>query len=141
LLELRSRASHHANHRIAVRLPAKAALLRAHADFGLSVLALTLARLGWWLLDTKPAIAAGTRPFMSRTAKTVHSLFYVVILGMAASGIGMLALSGAGAILFAAAPGTLPDFWAYLPRVPHGIGARLLVALFVLHAGAALFPS
>lgn len=58
---------------------------------------------------------------------------------MAASGIGMLALSGAGAILFAGASGTLPDFWAYPPRVPHGIGAWLLVTLFVLHAGAALY--
>jgi len=118
---------------------AKAAILGAHAAVGLSVLALTLVRLGWWLLDAKPAIAAGMRPFLLRAAKTVHALFYVVILGMAASGIGMLALSGAGAILFAGASGTLPDFWAYPPRVPHGIGARLLVALFVLHAGAALY--
>ena len=103
------------------------------------MLALTLARLGWWLVDAKPAVAAGMRPLMSRAAKAVHTLFYVVILGMAASGIAMLVLSGAGAILFAGAPGTLPDFWAYPPRSLHGIGARLLLALFVLHAGAALY--
>jgi cytochrome b561 len=118
---------------------AKAAILRVHAVLGFGILALTLARLAWWFIDAKPALVAGTRPFMARAAKTVHALFYVVILGMGASGIGMLALSGAGAMLFAGAPGTLPDFWAYAPRVPHGIGARAFIALFALHAGAALY--
>jgi cytochrome b561 len=33
----------------------------------------------------------------------------------------------------------LPGFWKYPPRVPHGIGARLLLGLFVLHVGAALY--
>ncbi|MCK6450212.1 MAG: cytochrome b/b6 domain-containing protein [Alphaproteobacteria bacterium] len=118
---------------------AKAAILRVHAVLGLGVLALTLARLGWWFIDAKPAIMAGTRPFVSRAAKTVHALLYVVILGMAASGIGMLLLSGAGALLFGGASGTLPDFRAYPPRVPHGIGTRVLVALIILHTGAALY--
>ena len=65
-------------------------------------------------------------------------LFYIVILGMAASGIGLLALSGAGQMLFGANPGPLPNFSDFLPRGPHGLGARLMLALFVLHAGAAL---
>ncbi|MEM7501840.1 MAG: cytochrome b/b6 domain-containing protein, partial [Pseudomonadota bacterium] len=30
-------------------------------------------------------------------------------------------------------------FWDYLPRRPHGLGARLMVALIVFHAGAALY--
>ena len=33
----------------------------------------------------------------------------------------------------------MPDFWNYKPRIRHGIGARLMVALFVFHAGAALY--
>jgi cytochrome b561 len=68
----------------------------------------------------------------------VHILFYIVILGMIASGIGMVALSGAGPVIFGG-EGTLPDFWKVPPRVPHGIGARLLLALLVLHTGAALY--
>ncbi|WP_238321649.1 cytochrome b [Halocynthiibacter namhaensis] len=66
-------------------------------------------------------------------------LFYVAILGMAASGIGMLAQSGAGAVLFGASVEPLPDFAEFLPRVPHGVGARFMLALFALHAGAALY--
>ncbi|MDO9296294.1 cytochrome b [Bradyrhizobium sp.] len=33
----------------------------------------------------------------------------------------------------------MPDFSKYSPRAPHGIGARLLIALVVLHVGAALY--
>jgi cytochrome b561 len=69
----------------------------------------------------------------------VHVLFYIVILGMIASGIGMIALSGAAPMIFGAERTLLPDFWKYPPRLPHGIGARLLLALIVLHAGAALY--
>jgi cytochrome b561 len=68
----------------------------------------------------------------------VHIFFYVVILGMIVSGIGMVPLSGAGPVIFGG-EGSLPDFWKYPPRIPHGIGARLLLALLVLHTGAALY--
>ena len=71
-------------------------------------------------------------------AVTIHWLS-AVILGMVASGIGTIALSGAGSILFGADVGPLPNFSEVLPRVPHGLGARLMVALFMLHAGAALY--
>ncbi len=58
---------------------------------------------------------------------------------MAASGIGLTALSGAGAVLSGVeAAALLPDFRAYAPRVPHRAGARILAALLVLHVGAAL---
>jgi cytochrome b561 len=69
----------------------------------------------------------------------VHILFYVVIFSMAASGIGLMILSDAGAVLFRGADAILPNFYDYLPRVPHGIGARGMVALLALHIGAALY--
>jgi hypothetical protein len=62
----------------------------------------------------------------------VHVLFYVVILGMIASGIGMMALSGAAVLMFGGESALLPDFWNYPPRIPHGIGARLLLVLLML---------
>jgi cytochrome b561 len=104
------------------------------------ILLLTLLRLfWWWRVDQKPRPVAGHPAWQTLSAKLIHGLFYIVILGMAASGIGILALSGAGNILFGASAGPLPDFSEVLPRVPHGLGARLMVALFVLHAGAALY--
>jgi cytochrome b561 len=124
----------------AVDAAAKMMALRVHVVLGIAVLVLTLARAAWWLFaDTKPRSVAGMSSLQERMAKAVHVLFYVVILGMIASGIGMLVLSGAGSILLGGAHGVLPEFWNYPPRVPHRVGAVVLVALFALHLGGALY--
>lgn len=120
--------------------PAKATILTAHVSMGAIILLLTLTRIAWWFFaDNKPKAPAGDPAWQTASAKSVHILFYIVILGMAASGIGMMILSGAGSILFGGSADDLPDFTEFLPRGPHGIGARLMVTLFVLHVGAALF--
>lgn len=59
----------------------------------------------------------------------MHILFYIVILGMIAIGVGMMELSGAAPLIFGGDTRSLPDFWRYPPRLPHAIGARLLLAL------------
>lgn len=119
---------------------AKEAVLAVHAPLGMIILILMIIRIfWWWFADKKPAPVAGDPAWQARSAKAVHVLFYVVIIGMAASGIGMFAASGAGVILFGAAEGPLPDFSRFRPRAPHGLGARLMVALLVLHVGAALY--
>ena len=119
---------------------AKANILQFHAPMGIAILILTLARIfWWWRFDTKPDAVGSAPPWQEFSAKAVHILFYIIIIGMTASGIGMFALSGAGPILFGGLEGALPDFTQYAPRIPHGLGARAMVALFVLHAGAALY--
>jgi len=121
-------------------LAAKADILRFHAPVGIAVLVLTIIRIAWWWrFDTKPADPAGSARWQTVSAKTVHAAFYVIILGMAATGIGMFALSGAGTVLFGGMQSALPDFNLYPPRLPHGLGARAMVALLVLHIGAALY--
>ena len=117
----------------------KAAVLRAHIPLGITILVLTLARAGWWIFaDAKPS-PVSMPSWQARTSRAVQVLFYVVILGMAASGIGMMILSGAGPIIFGGDVSALASFWDYRPRGPHGIGARIMLALFVLHTGAALY--
>ncbi len=119
---------------------AKAQILSAHAPLGIAILILTLVRLvWWWAVDTKPTIVGNSPRWQERAARAVHILFYIIIFGMGASGIAMLALSGAGPILFAGAEGTLPDFSLYTPRSPHGVGASIIIALITVHAGAALY--
>jgi cytochrome b561 len=119
---------------------AKAAILRLHVPIAIAVIVLTIVRLGWWWgFDRKPDPVIGSPRWQERAARAVHVLFYVVILGMTASGIGMMALGGAAPMIFGGAGAPLPDFWKYPPRLPHGIGARLLLALLVLHVGAALY--
>lgn len=114
--------------------------LRAHVAAGLTVGLLTLARIAWWwLADVRPDPAPDAEGMRGSLARTVHILLIVVPVGMAASGIGMMVLSGAGAQLFGGVPGALPEFDKLLPRAPHGIGARVLVALIGLHVSAALY--
>jgi cytochrome b561 len=118
---------------------AKAGILKFHIPLAVAVVALTIVRIvWWWTFDRKPEPVAGSPHWQERAARWVHVLFYIVILGMIASGIGMIALSGAGSVIFGG-EGALPDFWKYPPRVPHSIGARLLLALLMLHTGAALY--
>lgn len=119
---------------------AKASVLSAHAPMGAAILILTLGRLiWWWRFDTHPEPLPGGPAWQAIAARAVHGLLYLVLIGMAASGIGMFALSGAGDMIFGGAPGPLPDFNDFAPRIPHGIGAKLLIILLAGHAGAALY--
>ena len=121
-------------------LEAKAGLLRLHAPGGMAVLALTLGRIAWWwFADKKPDEVAGVPPMQALAARWVHRLLYVAVIGLGLSGVALLFLSGANLILFGDAPGPLPDFWNFAPRYGHAVFARALVALLVLHVGAALY--
>lgn len=117
----------------------KIVLLRIHVMLGVTVLVMTLARIvWWWKVDKKPA-PLPMPSWQDRISRGIHTLFYIVILGMSVSGIGMLILSGAGGVLFSGAASALPDFWDFAPRTPHGVGAKILFGLFVIHAGAAFY--
>lgn len=121
-------------------LVAKAGMLRVHAAVGLSLLVLTLVRIGWWLLvDRAPEPPAGWSTAQTMAAKAVHGLLYVAIFGMIGSGMAMMMLSGAGAIVFGDSTAALPDFTAYLPRIPHGLGALAIAGLVTAHVAAALY--
>ena len=123
-----------------VDLAAKATILRVHVPIAIGVLALMLLRIVWWRgFDRKPGPVAGSPHWQEHTAQVVHVLFYVFILGMIASGIGMIALSGAAPLIFGGDSVMLPDLWKYPPRLPHAIGARLLLGLLILHVGAAVY--
>ena len=119
---------------------AKAAVLRFHIPVAVVVLLLTVLRLvWWWRFDRRPLPERTSPRWQQRVAQVVHAALYVVVLGMLASGLGMMILSGAAPAVLGT-PGTvLPDFNDYAPRVPHGLGALLLIGLLAFHAGAALY--
>ena len=121
-------------------MAAKAFLLRIHLPMALLLLLLTAFRIVWWLkFDDRPDPVAGTLRSQEHMARAVHLLFYVVVLGMIASGVGMILLSGGLPLIFSTTNVALPEFWRYPPRVPHVLGARLMVALLVVHLAAALY--
>jgi cytochrome b561 len=118
----------------------KVGFLRLHIPAAIIVLLLTLFRIvWWWFFDRKPVPVTGSPLWQERLARVVHIALYIVILGMITSGIGMIVLSGAGPNIFAGSVAPLPDFHDFPPRVPHGLGANLLLALLAAHVGAALY--
>jgi cytochrome b561 len=117
----------------------KAAILRLHAPTGIVVLGLTVLRLVWWLaFDRRPAPVTDMSPLQAKAARAVHGLLYVAVLVLAASGIALMALSGARPILMGEVQAALPDFWDYPPRYVHAAMAWLLTVLVMTHVAAAL---
>jgi cytochrome b561 len=118
---------------------AQAGLLRAHVVLGIFVVALTLMRLAWWLIDRRPATLAGLPSWQALSEQLVRVLLYLLILLLGASGIAVLMLSGAGGILFGGVSGALPDFARFPPMAAHIAAATALLLLAALHIVAALY--
>lgn len=113
-------------------------LLPWHVALGVVVGVLTLFRIVWWLaFDKHPAPQQGISRLQARLAQIVHLGLYVAIVVMVASGIAMLALSGAAPAIFGGGP--LPKFDDLAPYAAHALVSRLLIALALGHIGAALF--
>ena len=112
--------------------------LRVHLPVAVLVMLLTIFRvIWWWRIDTKPQPLDGTPDWQRVTAHWTHMLLYLLVVLLLVSGTTMSVLSGLPDALFGAAQ--FPNLAELPPRTGHGIGARLIVALIFLHAGAALF--
>lgn len=116
----------------------KVTLLRLHAIAGTCVLLMTVARILWWLFfDTKPDRHPGTSNWSNAIASIAHHLLDLLPLVGATFGALILAQSGAFEILFLDSSDPLPDFWETGLRLPHGIVARFILLLVVIHTIAA----
>jgi cytochrome b561 len=121
--------------------PAKFEALRSHMTGGALILALMLARLALRARTAHPAPATAGHPLLDRLAWASHRLFYVLVLGMAASGGAIALEAGLPDIVFVGG-GALPaDFWIYPPRAFHYAFSRALVLLIALHIAGALYHS
>lgn len=61
-------------------------LMNWHKSIGFLVVALTLLRIVWRLTHRPPAMDAALKPWEASLARTVHILFYVMLLAMPLSG-------------------------------------------------------
>jgi cytochrome b561 len=119
--------------------PMKIEGLRAHMGGGVVILTLMLLRLWVRLATTVPAEARTGSAWLDRVAWWSHRLLYVVVIGMAGSGLVMgLQAHVPDAVFFG--HGTLPaSFWIYPLRSVHFLLSRLLMALISLHVAGALY--
>jgi cytochrome b561 len=73
--------------------PAEVAPLALHKSIGITVLLLTLVRIGWRFTSRPPPLPDTLRPWEKWAAKATHLLFYVIMLGMPLSGWAMVSAS------------------------------------------------
>jgi cytochrome b561 len=123
-------------------------LYQLHKSIGITVLLLSVLRLAWRLSHRPPPLT--DMPCLERRlAEGAHGLLYVLIIGLPLSGWAMVSASryNIPTVLF----GVIR--WPHLPILPalqnkapaeaalkliHAYGAYVLIALVLLHAGAAL---
>ena len=123
--------------------PISLELVHVHKALGLSVLVLTLARIGWRLANPALPIPPGTPAWQKIAARVTHVGFYVLLiaiplLGWAASSAGGRDILWFGLFNWPLLPversrdlaGTLMDL--------HEAGVKVLYVLLALHVLAAL---
>ncbi len=127
---------------LAARAPdsrAAASLLRIHIPLGILILVLTVARAIWRYRHAPLPPPPGQPRWQARVARVSHALLYVLPIASGASGLGLLAVSGAAPIVFARVEGHLPDLSRFPPMAVHALLAFVLIGLIGLHLAAAVY--
>lgn len=123
----------------------KFTMYQLHKSFGLTVLALSLVRLGWRLTHKAPPLPPHMTTSERVLARITHVAFYVLIIGIPLTGWLMVSASTTGIptkLFFVVPIPHLPvpvgeagaEFWAGV----HELLAKATIGLLVLHIGAAL---
>lgn len=126
-------------------MPNRFAIYGVHKSFGMIILALTVLRLLWRLTHRPPALPEQTPSWQRIASRSVHGLFYVLLIAMPLLGWAMTSASTRAPQVEIFGLISIPD----LPIAQgqeeagrwnsyHGIGAKLMIALIVLHVGAAI---
>lgn len=118
--------------------PQKVMMLQSHTFIGGAIAVLLIIRVVLLFTTKRPAPADAGNAILNWVGKAVHILLYVLLIGMAVSGLGLFQMANLPAVFSGTQPYP-PNFFDYLPRGGHGLFSWLLLALVALHVGAALF--
>lgn len=120
----------------------RSTLYGLHKSTGMAILMLVIIRYSWRLYNTTPAPATENK-LLTIAAHTVHYALYVFMFVQPLSGWALSSAAGFppsffGWFTFPALVAKNPDMISFYAEV-HEIAAYILLALFLLHTGAALF--
>lgn len=106
-------------------IPEKIALFGNHKALGITILLLTLGRLAWRWTHPVPPLPSGLAAWEKALARTVHTIFYVLLIGLPIG--GWLANSLTGRDI---------DFFGLftIPPLPVGSNEELGGSIFDMHA-------
>ncbi|WP_158808264.1 cytochrome b [Beijerinckia sp. L45] len=124
-------------------------LYQLHKSIGITVLILSLLRLIWRFGHRPPPLPAAMPRLEQRAASATHGVLYGLIIGMPLTGWAMVSASkyNIPTVLYGLVPWPHLPVFATLPnkaaveavlKQVHEYGAWVLIALLVLHVGAAL---
>ncbi len=118
-----------------------------HKSLGIVVLALSMLRFVWRLMNPPPALPAGMKPYEITLSKLTHWVFYFLIIAMPLSGWLMVSASQKyptvffwlGEVPFLPMPeGIDKKATAHMFKEYHELLAFGALGLLALHVGAAL---
>lgn len=118
--------------------PQKVMMLQSHFYIGVAITVLLVIRLILRFTVKKPAPADAGNAFLNRIGKITHVLLYILVIGMALSGLGMYQLANLSAV-FSGAQAYPTNLFDYPPRMGHGLTSWILLGLVGLHIGAAFY--
>ena len=114
--------------------PRKIDMLEWHMGLGMAILAAMLARLVVRWRTARPAPAGLGTPASARAAGRAHAAFYVLVVGMVATGYATALIAHLNDIVFARNGAPLPPSFDAFPTFRlHGWIAALLAILIALH--------
>src|SRR5689334_13890375 len=127
------------------------AVTQLHKSIGITILLLSLARLGWRLANPPPPLPPTLAPWERTLAHATHIGFYGVMLGMPLTGWIMVSASRIaiptllyGVVPWPMLPG-LPDLapaakhlWHEIGETSHGLIIKVAYLLIALHVAGAL---
>ena len=124
--------------------PAKVRVFALHKSIGITILALVLLRIAWRLSERRPADAPAMPQWQRRAAHGLHLALYVLILAIPLSGWWFNSTANAPLVWFGwldlpSLTGGLDPVWKPRALLLHQTLFWTLVALLVLHVGAALW--
>ncbi|MFI4964043.1 MAG: cytochrome b/b6 domain-containing protein [Caulobacterales bacterium] len=137
--------------RMGGKTPEGFALTQLHKSIGVTILILSILRLGWRLTNPPPPEPPGLARWERVLSKVVHWAFYGIMIGMPLTGWIMVSASRTqiptllyGRVLWPNVPGmdslapASKAVWHAIGQTSHGLLAYGFYALFVLHVAGAL---
>lgn len=123
----------------------KAYAMAGHKAFGITILVLTVLRIVWRMGHTPPPLSPRLKTWEAALAKTTHSLFYIVMLGVPLAGWALHSLASGGQPLtwfqlfdVPGLPFAQSKTGAGVMHAVHEALANVMLALIALHVLGAL---